>query len=63
MNDFYLSNHVCDIICGVVAGKWFYVLDLIGTTAFAISGVIKAHKLRSDMLIVKTFDPLSEDKK
>lgn len=35
-------------LSALTASKWFYALDLIGTVAFAVSGVIRAHKGRYD---------------
>src|SRR3954468_10820654 len=33
-----------------VGGRWFYWLDLLGTVAFALSGVILAHRGRYNLV-------------
>lgn len=47
--EYFLSEQILSGISGVTASQWFYALDIIGTIAFAISGIIRAHKRNYDL--------------
>ena len=43
-----IQQEVLDTLDALLATPWFYNLDLLGTFAFAVSGMIKAYKIKYD---------------
>lgn len=47
--EYFLSEQILVEITTLTASQWFYYLDIIGTIAFAITGIIRAHKRNYDL--------------